>query len=118
MVTAPATPIARRREMVEVKAPEQFQFTKQGQEIEGTLVSMEPIDLKGKEAIEYLFQRDNKQRFTCLGTADLNKKLNPQMIGHFVWIRYATDDASFQKPGQSPMKVFEVRVSKEKESGF
>jgi hypothetical protein len=35
-----------------------------------------------------------------------------------VEIRYESDDASFQKPGQSPMKVFKVLVAKEKEPGF
>lgn len=107
-----------RREMQEVKAPEQFQFSKQGQIVSGVLISLEPVMIKGKEAIEYLFQSENGARFTCLGTADLNKKLNPQQIGHFVEVRYETDDTSFQKPGQSAMKVFKVSVSKEKEPGF
>lgn len=118
MATAPATPINRKREMVEAKAPEQFQFTKQGQNVSGVLIQIEPTLVKGKEAMEYTFQTDNGTRFTCLGTADLNKKIHPGHIGHWLEIRYATDDTSFQKPGQSAMKVFEVRVSKDKEPGF
>jgi hypothetical protein len=118
--TAPVGPqsVGRRREMKEVKAPAQFQFTKEGQVAEGILISIEPATVKGKEAMEYLFQVDNGGRFTCLGTNDLNKKLNPNHIGHWVSIKYETDDASFQKPGQNPMKVFSVRVSKDKEPGF
>src|ERR1035441_6651094 len=117
---ATTTPISMkpRREMVEVKAPEQFQFTKQGQNVSGILVSIEPVEIKGKPAMEYLFMRENGDRFTCLGTNDLNKKLHPGLIGHATEIRYESDDSSFQKPGQSAMKVFKVMVSKEKELGF
>jgi hypothetical protein len=117
MATAPTT-MKPRREMQEVKAPEQFQFTKPGQTVEGVLISIEPVEIKGKPAIEYLFVRENGDRFTCLGTNDLNKKLHPGQIGHMLAIRYESDDASFQKQGQSPMKVFKVLVGKEKEPGF
>jgi hypothetical protein len=121
MATAPAVgPQATkpRREMQEVKAPAQFQFTKIGQLAAGVLISIEPTLVKGKEALEYLFQTDSGERFTCLGTNDLNKKLHPGHIGHMVEIRYDSDDNSFQKPGQSAMKVFRVQVSKDKEPGF
>lgn len=118
MATATTTPIRTRREMQEVKAPEQFQFTKQGQNAAGILLSIEPAMVKGKQAMEYLFQAEGGGRFTCLGTADLDKKLHPGMIGHMVEIRYETDDSSFQKPGQNAMKIFKVMVSKEKEPGF
>ena len=37
MATAPATPINRKREMVEVKAPAQFQFTDQHRTLSGIL---------------------------------------------------------------------------------
>jgi hypothetical protein len=118
MATAPAQPIRPRREMQEVKAPEQFSFVKQGQIANGILLSIEPVAVKGKQAMEYLFQAEGGGRFTCLGTADLDKKLNPNMIGHFVEIRYESDDNSFTKPGQNPMKVFKVMAAKEKEPGF
>jgi len=118
MATAPATPIRSRREMQEVKAPEQFQFTKQGQTVSGILISIEPVEIKGKSAIEYLFQKENGDRFTCLGTADLNKKIHPGHVGYAMEIRYETDNTSFQKEGQSAMKVFKVLAAKEKEPGF
>ena len=121
MATAASTPInqPRKREMgEELKAPEQFQFTKTGQTVEGILVSIEPTIVKGKEAIEYLFQADDGMRFTCLGTADLNKKIHPGHMGYFLSIRYERDDASFQKPGQSAMKIFKVVPAKQKEPGF
>lgn len=119
MATAPAVPMNRKpRQMEEVKAPAQFQFSKVGQIAEGILLSIEPATVKGKEAMEYMFQAENGNRFTLLGTNDLNKKLHPGHIGHMVEIRYESDDTSFQKPGQSAMKVFRVSVSKEKEPGF
>jgi hypothetical protein len=115
---APGPQGVKRREMVESKAPEQFQFNKPGQTVSGILLAIEPIDVKGKQALEYMFLNERQERFTCLGTADLNKKIIPGNIGHWLDIRYESDDASFQKQGQSPMKVFKVMVSKEKEPGF
>jgi hypothetical protein len=120
MATAPATPIRQdwRGKMTEVKAPEMFQFTKQGQNIEGVLISIEPTEVKGKQAIEYMFQTDRGDRTTCLGTADLNKKIHPGHIGHWLIVRYETDDSSFQKEGQSAMKKFRVQASEGKAPGF
>ena len=115
MATAPTTMKPRSQpEMVEVNAPVQFQFQKQGQMAVGVLLSIEPTLVKGKEALEYLFETEDGARFTCLGTNDLNKKLHPGLIGHKIEIRYESDDTSFQKPGQSPAKIFKVRASKEK----
>jgi hypothetical protein len=88
-----AVPMKPRREMQEVKAPEQFQFTKPGQTVSGRLISIEPTLVKGKEAIEYLFEDDRGTRLTCLGTADLNKKLHTGMIDHWIEIRYERDDS-------------------------
>jgi hypothetical protein len=110
-----AVPMKPRREMQERKAPELIQFTKEGQILEGKLISIEPVVVKGKEAIEYLFADERGQRMTCLGTADLNKKIHPGDIRHWVKIRYERDDSSFKKEGQSAMKIFNVDVSKEPE---
>ena len=108
-----AVPMKPRREMQEVKAPELIQFTKPGQTVEGKLCRIEPVMVKGKETLEYLFENEDGFRCTCLGTADLNKKMNPNHIGHWLQIRYECDDDSFQKTGQNAMKVFKVSVSKE-----
>jgi hypothetical protein len=119
MATAPATPISSKRpEMVEVKAPKQVQFDKQGQTLTGVLVSIEPTTVKDKQAIEYLIMDERGDRSTFLGTADLNKKIHPGHIGHMLEIRYETNDSSFQKEGQSAMKIFKVLASKEKVAGF
>jgi hypothetical protein len=114
MATAPATPMRGRREMVEVKAAELFQFTKPGQVLEGYLRRIEPVVVKDKEAIEYLFENEDGIRCTCLGTADLNKKINPNHIGHWLLIRYESDQKlPNQQEGHSDMKIFKVMVSKE-----
>ena len=110
MATAPATPMQQkpRREYQEVKAPDQFKFAKQGTELEGILISIDPKEVNGKLVKEYMFVLENGDRVTCLGTNDLNKKIEPKHLGHWMKIRYETDDSSFQKSGQSAMKVFKV----------
>ena len=121
MATAPATPINRqdwRGKMIDVKAPEQIQFNKAGQMVEGVLVSIEPVEIKGKQTVEYLFEGENRQRFTFLETADLRKKIHPGHIGHWLIVRYESDDSSFQKEGQSAMKKFRVQASEGKAPGF
>jgi hypothetical protein len=114
----PITNKPRRQMGEELKAPEQFQFIKQGQTAEGVLISIEPVMVKGKQTIEYMFQADGGGRFTCLGTADLDKKITPNHIGYFLQIRYERDDNSFTKPGQNAMKIFKVTPAKDKEPGF
>jgi hypothetical protein len=119
MATAQAGPqeTRPRRQMQEVKAPEQFQFTNLGQTVGGKLISIELVTVKDKQAIEYLFEDEGGHRLTCLGTADLNKKIHSGHIEHWLEIRYERDDSSFQKQGQSAMKIFKVLVSKDKEPG-
>jgi len=53
---------------------------------------------------------ENGERMTFLGTNDLNKKIFPAHLGHPMRIKYTNDDTSFQKAGQSAMKVFKVEV--------
>lgn len=124
MATAPAQPInQRKREFVEAKAAEMFKFTRPGEELAGVLLNIEPTTVKQQSGqpsstLEYMLQLDNGDRVTFLGTNDLNKKIQPAHIGHYLGIRYESDDSSFVKPGQSPAKVFKVLVSREKEPGF
>lgn len=121
MSTAAATPINQNRNgrtMVEATAPEMFKFVKQGEELTGVLINIDQITVKDSPTIEYTVEDEHKQRVTFLGTNDLNKKIRPEHIGHFLGIRYERDDNSFTKPGQSAAKVFKVFVSKEKEPGY
>lgn len=127
MATAAAanpTTMRPRREMQEVKAPEMFKFTKQGQELAGVLINLEPVTVKAgtdnreSQTIEYMIRDERGERITFLGTNDLNKKIQPDHIGHWIQVRYERDDNSFTKPGQSAAKVFKVQASKEKEPGY
>lgn len=114
MSTQPISQGRPKREMVEAKAAELFQFTKPGQTLEGYLRRIEPVVIKEKEAVEYLFENEDGIRCTCLGTADLNKKINPNHINHWLQIRYESDQKlPNQQQGHSDMKIFRVMVSKE-----
>ncbi len=104
--------------MKEVKAPQQFKFTKQGDSLKGILFSIEPKKVGDKIVNEYLFDLTGGERATCLGLADLEKKIHPVHLGHNMEIRYETDDSSFQKQGQSPMKVFKVLVDDKIAPGY
>jgi hypothetical protein len=113
-----------RREMQEVKAPALFQFTKQGQQLSGIFISIEPETVTDKQTNQqkpvtaYYFAGENGDRVKCYATADLEKKLQPTHLGHWVEIRYETDMTEGQKPGQSAMKVFKVLVGKNIEPGY
>jgi hypothetical protein len=118
MATAPATPMKPRREMQEVKAPEQYEFAKLGATLAGVLISIDQVPVNGKTTMEYMFAFENGDRITCLGSADLDKKIQPLHLGHWMEIRYESDDTSFQKPGQSAMKRYKVQVDKNVAPGF
>ena len=117
MATAPAQPIRPRREMQEVKAPEQFQFSDKHRTLEGIYLGDQPVNVKGKETMQYTIEDERKQRFTFLATYDLMQKIRPEHIGHWMTIIYEGEDNSIQTQG-SPMRRFKVGVSKEKEPGF
>lgn len=118
MATQPIGQSKPRREMVEVKAPEQYKFSKPGATVEGILISIDQAIVNGKPAMEYMFKLENGERLTCLGTADLDKKITPEHLGHFLTVRYESDDSSFQKAGQNAMKRFKVNVSRNIEPGW
>ena len=112
MATAPQ-PI-NRSEWEEVKAPEMFKFERQGQEIEGELIDIDQVQVNDKPTMQYTMRLPNGTRLTFLGTNDLNKKIEPNLVHCHLKVRYETDDTSFQKPGQSPAKVFKVLVKRGK----
>ena len=100
--------------MQEVNAPEMFQFADANSYIEGKLLDISPVEVKGKQAVQYLIQSPNGDRFTFLGTYDLERKLLPVHIRHWVSVKYEGEDKSIKTQG-SPMRKFKVLVSKEKE---
>lgn len=121
MATAPSAVgpqgVKPRREMQEVTAPEQFQFTDRDPALSGVLLDISKVTVKGKETTQYMLQDEDKQRYTFLATYDLQRKILPEHIGHFVLITYEGEDMSIETQG-SPLRKFRVQVSKEKEPGF
>ena len=111
-----------RRDMQEVKAPEMFQFSDDNPWLGGVLLGVSRVEVRGKEATQYMVDdrgeggRDPR-RYTFLGTYDLDRKLGPEHIGHWLDIRYEGEDHAVQTQG-SPLRKFRVQISKEKEPGF
>ena len=109
------------RKMHEVKDAELFQFTRLGQTLEGVLVSIEPVTLKGQAGkLKYFFEQpENKTRMSCLGVTDLNKKIQPGYLGYWIEIRYESDLKLPNQPAEnSDMKIFNVSVAETIERGY
>lgn len=118
MATAPATPIKPRREMQEVKAPEQFQFSEQHRTLSGVLIDIDQVTVKGKPTMQYTLQDpETARRYTFLATYDLQRKIQPAHVGYFMNVSYEGEDKTIETQG-SPLRKFRVQVSKEKEPGF
>jgi hypothetical protein len=97
------------RNWKEIKSPEQFKWTRIGESVVGILLSLDPVMVKGKPNVEYLFQLENGERITMLETADLKKKIDPSLITHWLNIRYEKDQRfDGQDADQSAMKMFKV----------
>lgn len=117
MVTAATTPMKPRREMQEVKAPEQFQFSEKARTLDGVLIDIDQVTVKGKDTMQYTLRDERGNRVTFLATYDLQRKIQPLHVGHWLTITYEGEDHSIQTQG-SPLRKFKVLVSKEKEPGF
>jgi hypothetical protein len=105
---------ATKREMVEVQAPEMFQFTSDGSDIEGILVGISKVEVKGKTTLQYNVIDDDGKKWTFLATYDLARKLGREHIGHYIYVRYEGEDKEVKTQG-SPLRRFKVCVSKENE---
>ena len=112
---APPTPttMPRRREMVEVKAPAQFSFDHPNDRISGILIDIDQVTVKGKPTMQYMLQDETSDRFTFLATYDLNRKIQPAHIGHFMSVTYEGEDHTIETQG-SPLRRFEVKSVKTK----
>jgi|ERR1039458_7907149 hypothetical protein len=105
--------------MREVKAADQFKFVNQGATLKGILVSIEPKKVQGKNVNEYLFDLQDGGRATCLGLADLEKKIQSTHLGHRMEITF---ESKLKLPNQpaanSDMKIFKVMVDDEITPGY
>ena len=127
MATAPAaTPkdVKPRREMSERTAPEMFQFNDHDKYMSGVLVHVGKVNVTNKqtgeekEATQYTLENpENGKRVTFLATYDMERKIRPGDVGHFLTVTYEGEDTSIKTQG-SPIKKFRVQVSKELEPGF
>jgi hypothetical protein len=103
--------------MQEVKAPEQFQFSEQRRTLSGTLIDIDQVAVKEKPTMQYTLRLENGERVTFLATYDLQRKIEPAHIGHWMTVTYEGEDHAIKTQG-SPLRKFRVQVSKEKEPGF
>jgi hypothetical protein len=117
MATAPAPPMRARREMQEVNAPDQFQFTEMRRTLSGILIDIDQVTVKDKPTMQYTFRDEDGKRTTFLATYDLQRKIEPGHIGHWMTITYEGEDHTIKTQG-SPLRKFKVQASKEKEPGF
>lgn len=119
MATAPAGPtqMKPRREMVEVKAPEQFSFSDRNRTLGGVLIAIDQVTVKGKPTQQYTLRDEDGLRWTFLATYDLQRKIESGHVGYFLVITYEGEDRTVETQG-SPLRKFKVQVSREKEPGF
>jgi len=97
----------------EREEPRFIQF-RTGDAVEGILLAVEEVNIKGKRAMKYYVQEPGIKIKTCfLGTHQINMKLDFSDIGHPVRIRCEGED-TMVKRGENCMKVFKIQVAKER----
>jgi len=85
-----------------------------GDTLEGELLSVEEIAVKEKRAVRYTLKEPDRDIWVCfLGTHMLNSKLRLSDVGHYVQITCEGEDTTVKR-GENCMKVFDVKVSREK----
>jgi hypothetical protein len=102
------------RKLVEVKPPEQVQFTTEGQQLSGYLLKFQKTTVKDKPANEFVLQIEGtRQLATFLGTWDLEKRIGQLVREHgwgcFVVITYVGEDHEIKTQGNA-IKRFRVEV--------
>jgi len=96
--------------MKERTEPDFIQF-RPGDVVEGVLVSVQRIMVQGKPAVRYTVDGGGKL-YAFLGTYQLNTKLRPSDVGHWVAVRYEGEDTNVKR-GENSMRIFTVAVSDE-----
>jgi hypothetical protein len=84
-----------------------------GEMIEGTLLARDRVQVKGQAGVRYTVKLDNGTLVAFLGTYQLNTKLRLDDLMHRVEIRSIGEDVMVKR-GDNCMKVFEVKVSKDR----
>lgn len=81
-----------------------------GDVVEGKLVSIERIAIKGQPGIRYTVQKEDGEYVSFFGTWQLNTKLRKDDVLHYVRIVCEGEDTGVKR-GDNNMKVFTVQVS-------
>lgn len=106
--------------MEERKDPRFVQFS-EGDVVEGVLINIERIRVKGKLATRFAVMEGDTpfgkfvasgETVTFLGTYQLESKLRTDDLGKFVSVRCEGSNAGVVGPDRNPMKLFKVMVSK------
>jgi hypothetical protein len=95
--------------------PRFIQFVK-GEVVEGVLLGIERMQVGGKPAVRYTLMSDSGEMGAFIGTYQLNTKLRIEDKGHRVSILFVGEDQTVKR-GENYMKLFEVKVSKERVTG-
>lgn len=105
--------------MVELKEPVFFQFKKEGDTLEGVLISALKFtyaaDPKKPAAryfgIRYILDVGEGERVAFNGTTDISSKLTIAHMGYYIIVRYEGEDPSIRR-GENNMRRFKVARSK------
>jgi|GEM_PF-2525299 len=104
-------------EMEERKEPELVKFA-EGEVIEGELIRVDSIlvgEEKNRVALYTVRDLDTGKLCCFRGLYQIDRKLRLQDRGHFIQVRYEGEDKTVIRNGNA-MKMFHVRVSKQKVS--
>ena len=100
--------------MIELKDPEFVKFS-EGDVVEGVLVNIERIQVGDppKNAIRYTVSDPETGALSSfLGAYQIDTKLSPRHLRHYITVRYEGEDKSVQRNGNS-MRKFRVFASEE-----
>jgi hypothetical protein len=102
-------------EMQEREEPKFIRFG-QGDVCEGILIAIEKVMVNQKPAARYTVRLADNSEVSFIGTNQINRKLRIGDEGHRVQIICTGEDTNVKK-GDNCMKLFKVRVSKNRVSG-
>jgi hypothetical protein len=100
---------------METREEPRFITFEKGEVYEGVLVAIERVQVgtPPKPSVRYTIQGDNGKLGAFLGTYQLNTKLHTEDKGHRVAITYTGENEAVKR-GDNCMKVFDVKVSRER----
>ena len=91
----------------------QFVKFEVGDVVEGVLTRIDTVEVgdKKQRATRYTVENvNNRDLFSFLGSYQIDVKLRPNDVGHFIQVEYIGDDQQVKRNGNA-MKMFKVLVS-------